>query len=258
VTNPHRQATVWQTRITRLCTWIFRVAIVMALVILGTAIATRFDVFEKLSGFRLLMHLNIAAIMLAVLSLAVSIWALIQRLPPRWISRSLIAFIATLSYVIFVDRWLAPVSHFPLLHDVSTDLSDPPAFIKLPLRADNLAGLKNVAEWRATHTAGYPDIQPQLLPKSVTQTLVAATKIMRAKGWEIGTIDHATGHLEATTSTSFLRFYDDIVLRARPTSNPNLTQLDIRSVSRVGISDLGLNAQRIRELQTQLATAEQN
>jgi uncharacterized protein (DUF1499 family) len=230
----------------------------MALLIIGTAITTRFDMIEKLSGFRLLMHFNIVAIMLAVLSLIISVWALIQRLPVRWISKSVIAFVAALSYVTFVDRWLAPVSYFPLLHDVSTDLSDPPDFIKLPLRADNLAGLKDLAEWRATHAAGYPDIQPQLLQKSVAQTLVEAAQIMRAKGWEIGTIDHATGHLEATVSTSFLRFYDDIVLRARPTSNPNITQLDMRSVSRIGISDLGLNAQRIRELQTQLARLKQN
>jgi uncharacterized protein (DUF1499 family) len=252
-----RVISVWHARISRTCLWVFRAAIALALLIVGTAIATRFDLIEKLSGFRWLMHFNIAAITLAVLSLIITVWALIQRLSASWVSKSVIAFVAALSYVIFVDRWLAPISLFPLLHDVSTDLSDPPVFIKLPLRPDNLAGLKDAAEWRARHAIGYPDIQPQLLQKSVAQTLVEAADIMRAKGWEIGTIDHATGHLEATVSTSFLRFYDDIVLRARSTSNPNITQLDMRSFSRVGISDLGLNAQRIRELQSQLAKRQQ-
>ena len=54
----------------------------------------------------------------------------------------------------------------------------------------------------------------------------------------------AEGRLEATETTRWFGFKDDVVVRVSPTSDGS--RVDVRSVSRVGQSDLGVNARRIR------------
>jgi uncharacterized protein (DUF1499 family) len=71
-----------------------------------------------------------------------------------------------------------------------------------------------------------------------------AVEAARALGWEIVAAVPADGRLEATDRTRWFGFRDDVVVRVRPDGAG--TRVDIRSVSRVGRSDLGTNARRIR------------
>jgi len=48
-----------------------------------------------------------------------------------------------------------------------------------------------------------------------------------------------------------VRFKDDVVVRVAPATNGS--RIDVRSVSRVGRSDLGANARRIRMFLTALS-----
>ena len=54
------------------------------------------------------------------------------------------------------------------------------------------------------------------------------------------------GRFEATETSAFFQFKDDVVLRVRPSETGERSIVDMRSVSRVGISDLGMNAKRVR------------
>jgi uncharacterized protein (DUF1499 family) len=63
--------------------------------------------------------------------------------------------------------------------------------------------------------------------------------------WEIVATDSSAGRIEATATTRVFRFKDDVVIRIRPRDSGS--RLDIRSVSRIGGSDLGKNASRIRD-----------
>ena len=63
-------------------------------------------------------------------------------------------------------------------------------------------------------------------------------------GWEIVATEPAEGRIEATDTTFWFRFKDDIVIRIRPDGTGTI--LDARSVSRVGRSDVGKNAARLR------------
>jgi uncharacterized protein (DUF1499 family) len=54
----------------------------------------------------------------------------------------------------------------------------------------------------------------------------------------------AEGRLEATDTTFWFGFKDDVVVRVRPDGTGS--RVDVRSLSRVGRSDLGMNARRIR------------
>jgi uncharacterized protein (DUF1499 family) len=63
-------------------------------------------------------------------------------------------------------------------------------------------------------------------------------------------VDTAAGRLEATARTPWFGFYDDVVVRVRAQGTGS--RVDVRSVSRVGRSDVGMNAKRIREFTRRL------
>lgn len=83
------------------------------------------------------------------------------------------------------------------------------------------------------------------VPWSVAETVNRARALAGRRGWRITRADPAAGALEATDTSLFFRFKDDVVLRARPAPGGG-TQVDMRSISRVGGSDVGVNARRIR------------
>jgi uncharacterized protein (DUF1499 family) len=63
-------------------------------------------------------------------------------------------------------------------------------------------------------------------------------------GWEIVAADSAAMRIEATATTRWFGFKDDVVVRIQPADSGS--RIDVRSVSRVGRSDVGTNAKRIR------------
>jgi uncharacterized protein (DUF1499 family) len=150
----------------------------------------------------------------------------------------------------------------PAIHDASTDLIDPPAFVTLPLRKDNLESIPDqgrpgwkaippIERWRALHGEAYPDLKPVRLAMPPDQAIKRAEALARDRGWVIASSDPQAGHLEATATTRFFRFKDDVIVRARP--DPAGSIVDVRSVSRVGRSDLGMNAKRVRKFTADLA-----
>lgn len=62
-------------------------------------------------------------------------------------------------------------------------------------------------------------------------------------GWEPVNIDADKGIIEATDTTAWFGFKDDVVVRITDSENERL--VDIRSKSWIGGSDLGKNAARI-------------
>jgi uncharacterized protein (DUF1499 family) len=141
----------------------------------------------------------------------------------------------------------------PAIHDITTNLANPPAFRTLTLRPDNLAGVGTVAEWQRIHAAAYGDIQPLTIAAPPAEVLAKAEQLARERGWTIASVDRATGQIEATDSVSYIRFYDDIAIRVTPGTDGTSSIVDMRSVSRIGVSDLGVNARRIRSFLADLA-----
>ena len=135
----------------------------------------------------------------------------------------------------------------PPIHDITTDTANPPAFVAvLPLRATapNKADYGG-PEIAAKQRSAYPDIQPALLALPPAQAFQRALAAAREMGWEIVASDSAAGRIEATATTFWYGFKDDVVIRLTPSDRG--TRVDLRSESRVGGSDIGTNARRIRE-----------
>jgi uncharacterized protein (DUF1499 family) len=147
---------------------------------------------------------------------------------------------------------LSKAKAVPRIHDISTDLADPPAFVAL-LEARKAApngaahGGAQVAE---EQRKGYPDIKPLVVKTPPAETMQKAIDAARSMGWHVAASDAAAGRLEATDTTFFFGFKDDVVVRIRP--EPTGSRVDIRSASRVGLSDLGANADRIRKFASKL------
>lgn len=175
--------------------------------------------------------------------------------PPRM--RRWAGMLAALVYVGWVGTFLFAALTVPAIHDVSTDLADPPAFQTLQLRADNLdnipgaddeamRGLTPQQRWVMVHQKAYGDIRSVRINEPVPLVIAKATRLAEARGWDVAASSPDVGHLEATETSALFRFKDDVVLRVRPTDTGEGSVVDMRSVSRVGASDLGMNAKRVR------------
>jgi uncharacterized protein (DUF1499 family) len=134
----------------------------------------------------------------------------------------------------------------PHIHDITTDIENPPRLVSvLPLRknAENSAEYGGPEIAAQQHTA-YPDIVPLMLPMRPAQAFERALATARHRGWMIADANPAEGRIEATATTFWFGFKDDVVIRIVPVTGGS--RLDMRSVSRVGVSDVGTNAARIR------------
>jgi hypothetical protein len=145
----------------------------------------------------------------------------------------------------------------PAIHDISTDLADPPQFAKLSVRPDNfdqipgegdseMKGMSPQQRWVMIHQKEYGDIRSVRVNESVEGVMVKAERIAKDRGWDIAIADPIEGRMEATDTTRFFRFKDDVVLRVRATEDQTGSIVDMRSVSREGVSDLGVNGKRVR------------
>lgn len=133
----------------------------------------------------------------------------------------------------------------PPIHDISTDLVNPPEFVAIaPLRADapnpvEYAGVEVATQQRAA----YPELQTLNYTQSKSELVEATKQVIDHLGWQLVNIDADQGIVEATDRTMWFGFKDDVIVRI--TDNGSKRLVDIRSKSRVGGSDLGKNAERI-------------
>ncbi len=168
----------------------------------------------------------------------------------------LVAGVAT----VLAAFWFTRLRSAPPIHDITTDLEDAPAFVDL-VSVRESAGAVNPVDYRRSRRVrgrdidvsdaqrrAYPDIQPVVLSQPPAQALEAAERAAQAMGWQVVAVVRSVvpggGRIEATDSTLYFGFKDDVVIRVLP--DPRGSRVDVRSVSRVGVSDLGTNARRIR------------
>jgi len=138
-------------------------------------------------------------------------------------------------------------SSLPRIHDITTDTREPPQFnTLLSARGPDSNPLDYPAETLAPQQqAAYPYVKPIITQLTPDQALQRAAATAERLGWKVVAKDSANGVIEAVDSTPLWGFKDDIAIRIRATGNGS--RVDLRSVSRVGVSDLGANAARIKQ-----------
>ena len=199
--------------------------------------------------------------------LAMAAWIVARRSGTRLGWPNGLAVVTSLLFVAYLGNMIFTARSLPMIHDATTDLADVPQFAVLTVRADNLDKVPDLGRaelkalppkerWKALHRQAYGDLRPLRLLIPPEQTLRRAEQLVRARKWDIARVDPTAGTIEATATTFFFRFKDDVVIRVRPdTQRPGGSVVDMRSISRVGLSDIGVNAKRIGKFLADLGAA---
>lgn len=220
-------------------------AAVAALAGLCAGLGYRWELWTLSSGFTVLRwsaYTGLAAVAISLLAITLAL----RRRSRRGTLLALLALLIGAAVAAVPYAQLRNARTVPRIHDISTDTEDPPAFVEiLALRA----GAPNPSDYAGEAVAAmqreaYPDIGPVLLGRAPREAFEAALAAAKSQGWAIVAAAPDDGRIEATDETLFFGFKDDVVVRIR--ADGGGSRVDMRSVSRVGRSDVGTNARRIR------------
>ncbi len=219
------------------------VAVVAAALVAAAGPAYRYELVELPQAFKFMEWGVYMAAAAGVFALLWVVFALVRRSAGGFVAFLMALVIAgAAAYMPITMRMKA--QSLPFIHDITTDTADPPAFVAIaPLRAGAPNGVDYATD-PAEQEKGYADIQPLVTDVPPADMFARAEATARAMGWEIVAAEEAEGRIEATDTTAWWGFKDDVVIRIAPEGEGS--RLDIRSMSRVGKSDIGKNAERIR------------
>ena len=191
----------------------------------------------------LAVWLGFVAAFLGLVSLVVGLFSGYGRGAMRGAAGAVLLGAAATAWPVYLQYQSGQV---PPIHDITTDPADPPAFRAL---VDARQAAPNAVAYPGEETAeqqrsAYPEIATLVLEAPRQQVFAAAEAAAQEMGWRIQAADAEAGRLEAVAMTFWYGFKDDVVVRLAETAEG--VELDVRSASRVGRSDLGTNAARIR------------
>jgi uncharacterized protein (DUF1499 family) len=219
---------------------------VAALVLpVAAGMGARFGAWHFGVGFALLkadVYLAVAAALVAAVALGLSFSA---RFRGAW-PVALAALMLPLFPLATILGQYHDARTLPRIHDITTDTQDPPGFSAVvPLRPPGANSLTyGGPELAAQQAAAYPDIGPIYSRLTPDRAFELAKALVHGYGWKPVREDPANGVIEAVDTTFWFGFKDDVSIRVRPREGGSV--VDIRSVSRAGVSDVGTNARRIR------------
>jgi uncharacterized protein (DUF1499 family) len=233
------------------------IALVVALVAVGIAALMVFGsllgLWEPIVGFMASRNYNN---LLGYVVVVVSVLALVTSVTikqdssakGKGILTSTIALL--LGLAILSPRIMALVIEpvkYPPIHDITTNTQSPPQFEFL---TDSRIGARNSLvyggeEIAAQQLQAFPNIQPIMSDLTVEAAYQKALTVAKIMGWTIVAQDPKALRFESTATTPFFNFADDVVILVSTLEQGS--RIDLRSVSRIGIGDAGVNAKRIQE-----------
>jgi len=229
---------------------------------LVAAVGTGAGAWTYGAGLGVLRYALLAAVAGAVLAIVAWLVARRSGASTGWLNA--VALVTALLFILYLGNMIVTARSVPAIHDVTTSFDDMPQFSQLSVRADNLetipdegqaelAALPPEERWKALHRRAYGDLRPLRFAASPPQVLKRAEKLALDRGWDVAAVDPRAGTMEATATTLFFRFKDDVVVGVKPDAErAGGSVVDMRSVSRVGVSDVGVNAKRIRAFLSEL------
>lgn len=238
-----------QDRITRIVSTLAWTTTVVALASLAAALAAgpghNAGLWDYRTGFTVLRWAAYVSMGAGIIALAVGAVAIAKR-------STRVALVAAvgmgLSLLLTLPAWQLQENAKTVtrIHDITTDTANPPQFVALlAVRRTTPNGPEYGGEPIARQQrAAYPDIVPLDLAEPPARAFERALAAARAMAWDIVAADAGEGRIEATATTRWFRFKDDVVVRV--TVRGDGSRIDVRSKSRLGRSDLGANANRIR------------
>ncbi len=190
------------------------------------------------AGFRFGLYMGVIALVLLLLQV-------IFKRKTVTLSSALTAVILSAIAIIMPLSMMTTAKKVPPIHDISTNLDNPPEFVAIaPRRADAANPVAYAgAETAEQQRTAYPELQTLTFTQPQAEIIAASEQAANNLGWDMVSVDANAGIVEATDTTTWFGFKDDVVIRVTDDGNQRL--VDVRSKSRVGKSDLGKNAERI-------------
>ena len=250
--------------IERIARWSRRIALALAAILplffIIAALGTRWGWWDVNVGIKLLpASVGVKLIALTLCAGVISLLlTLLCRRKAKGIFVSALAILIPVGALVSLGAVKSKFERLPAIHDITTDTQNVPTFSKtiMDLRAQTkgvnsveYVGKKDQRDaelYSVLQTRAYPQIRPLVLSAKPEQAFGQALATASQSGWTIHTEDIEAGVIEATDTSFWYGFKDDIVIRIHAGEGGG-TIIDIRSVSRVGQSDLGANAARILE-----------
>lgn len=204
---------------------------------------------------------------LVFMALVVALFGLYSVLIVRpWGGRLMlaVAFLIPILSIVGLGAVRAGAAKVPPIHDVSTDPASQLNFSKAVLdsRGDSSNPIVSPAETKIPNdprfsafagltiadaqAKAYPNVKPLKLPTAPAAAFAAAEKAVLSQGLKIGSKDAGSGTIEAVAESFWFGFKDDVIVRITPDGTGS--RVDVRSISRVGLSDLGANAKRVEAI----------
>jgi len=227
-------------------------ALLAVLVAACSGFGYQFGFWHFRTGFLILRWAFYGALAAAALAL---LGLIIARFSRRALLPGLAGVVIALGLAYVPWQWKQTADSVPYIHDITTDTDDPPQFIAA-------AALRKEGDHPVTYDGpetaiqqreAYPDLAPLVTTAPKDKVFEAAKATLLAMGMRLSDADPAAGRIEATQKSFWYGFTDDVVVRLVQT--PVGTRVDVRSKSRVGRSDLGQNAKRIRIFLSKLQAA---
>ena len=211
----------------------------------------RIGVFEPLTGFSMLRKSVFASLFLSFL--AVLSLGLCRK--EKNIASQRFFFLVLIVSLVYSTMWIGfylQRSGLPQINDITTDTDSPPTYLNVNfIRKYNENNLSYNPEWAAIQHKYYPEVLPVYTSKSKDFVYSVVTDLIESRGWEVVAKYSQAGIVEATARTPIFGFRDDVVIRITQIE-PDKVQVDMRSCSRTGRGDYGVNAQRIESFMSDL------
>lgn len=229
-------------------------AVVAVALLLFGPLGTRFGVWEYGLG----ITATLAAAALAAIGLLLGVIAffvtLARKLPADRPPVAIAVCLCALVLGVMLQQ-INTAQSVPQIHNISTDIEDPPRFdVVTGLRGPDANPLAyDSAKIGPLQREAYPEVRTLESDVAAGEMFNRAQAALEDMGLEIVNANATAGIIEATATTFWFGFKDDVVVRVRGTDGGS--EVDVRSVSRVGLSDLGANARRIRQILGRLASA---
>ncbi len=252
----------WHARLAR------TLAIILPIFLIACALGTKYGLWDWSVG---LQAFGLGGLILTGLTALIAIVSIIVILRKKQtgIGSAVFGLLVALGVTAFFAPIFMGAGDHPI-HDVATDTANPPPLSPAVLAARAKAGANPINAYdvplsqielfagteaplaQKTHAdiiaANYPELEPLPLGRTSTDAAVNALELAMADmGFSNIRYNRDTGTVEGVAETFWFGFKDDVVARVAE------GEIDFRSVSRVGRSDLGANAKRILALRTKVA-----
>jgi uncharacterized protein (DUF1499 family) len=237
--------------------WLAFFDAVLAIAMIGAGmIGAHFYLIAPFMGFQLFA----LGFLLSILGSVIGLLAIYLTRTPQLHAgrnRALMGTIVSAAIAVPMIITILGSSKYPPINDITTDFDNPPEFtFAQKLQHEPNRDMKyDKAKYADRQQAGYGPIGPVKERLDPSAAFARVTEVAQAiPNWRITYTDPSTRTLEAVASSGMFHFQDDVVIQIRPTSD-GASLIEMRSKSRDGIGDFGVNAKRIRRFFDRVALA---